>query len=78
MIGEYHNSVIHFAITPTLNTLNNAKQPYSNPTGYATSNLWSDIRSTVTNIPEAAYVHHKIDTMERIYPSVPLEGEPQR
>jgi hypothetical protein len=62
---------------PTLKTLSKAKQPYRSPIGYATSSRWSDIRSTATNIPDAAYVHQIIESMESRYPIVPL-GEEKR
>ena len=31
------------------------------------------MRKTATNIPEAEYVHHIIDKIERRYPTVPLK-----
>lgn len=68
----------YLRVVPTLNTLRRAKHPYNNPMGYATSNLWSDIRRTATKMPDAAYVHHRMEIAERIYPTVPLMEPAQR
>ena len=70
-MGSMHNPV-YLAMVPTLNTLSKAKHPYNSPTGYATKSRWSDIRNTATKIPEAAYVHHRMEVRERRYPTVPL------
>ena len=61
--------------SPILNTLNKAKHPYRRPIGYATRSRWSDMRRTATNMPDAEYVHHKMDNMERRYPILPLTVE---
>lgn len=50
--------------TPTLNTLRRAKHPYSSPMGYASNSRCSDIRRTATKMVDAAYVHHKIDSVD--------------
>lgn len=49
----------------TLNILNNAKQPYNSPTGYATNNLCLSILRTATNIALAEWVHQTIDKILR-------------
>lgn len=58
--------------TPALNTLSRAKQPYRSPMGYASSSLWSDIRNTATNMPDAAYVHQRMESVDSRYPTMPL------
>lgn len=61
--------------TALLKTLSRAKPLYRRPTGYATSNRWSDIRSTATKMPDAAYVHQVMETRARTYPKRPLRPE---
>ncbi len=67
-----YNEPVYLEITPTLNTLRRAKHPYNKPIGYATSSLWFDIRSTATNIPDAAYVHQRMEMRDSKYPILPL------
>lgn len=49
----------------TLKILSSAKQPYNNPTGYATSSLWRSILNTATKIALAECVHQAILMVER-------------
>jgi hypothetical protein len=49
----------------TLKMLSSPKQPYNNPTGYATNSFCRSIRRTATKIEDAEYVHHSIDRMAR-------------
>ena len=55
-----------------MNTLKSAKQPYSSPTGYATNKRCCDMRRTTTKIPDAAYVHQRMDRHVKVYPMTPL------
>ena len=72
MQGKYNYFVEPGVPTVALKTLMRAKHPYSKPTGYATNNRWCDICKTATKIPEAAYVHQSIDSVDRTYPTMPL------